>query len=237
MTKRTLPPPVEELAARVGHVFADPAILARAMAHRSWCAEHPGGLSNERLEFLGDAVLGWVVADLAFHRFPDLTEGALTGVRKGVVNAAALADAARRLGVGEFLLLGKGEDAAGGRDKVSILSDAFEALIGALYEDGGPEVAAAFVTRTLGPAMDQLIGHLDHLDHKSRLQEMAVRSGLGPPTYRNDASGPDHEKMFAVRVLIDGQVWGEGVGRSKKVAEQAAALAAASELERRLGVG
>lgn len=231
------PRPADQLAARIGHVFADPGVLARAIAHRSWCAEHPGNDSNERLEFLGDAVLGWIVADLAFHRFPDLTEGALTGVRKGVVNAYALAGAARQIELGEYLLLGKGEDAAGGRDKVSILSDAFEALIGALYEDGGPEVAAAFVAAALGPAMDQLIGHLDHLDHKSRLQELAVRSGLGTPGYHSESSGPDHEKIFAVRVLIDGQVWGEGSGRSKKVAEQAAALAAATELERRLGVG
>ena len=109
------------------------------MAHRSWCAEHPGTISNERLEFLGDAVLGWVVADLAYRRFSDLPEGALTGVRKGVVNALALADVAEDLGLGEFLLLGKGEDAAGGREKPSILSDALEAVFGAVYVDGGPE--------------------------------------------------------------------------------------------------
>src|SRR5688572_9506361 len=107
---------VEALAERVGYRFADPALLARAMAHRSWCAEHPGTISNERLEFLGDAVLGWILACLAFRRFSELPEGALTGVRKGVVNAAALAEVARSLGLGEFLLLGRGEDAAGGRD-------------------------------------------------------------------------------------------------------------------------
>ena len=140
---------VEALAERMGHRFADIALLARATAHRSWCAEHPGTTSNERLEFLGDAVLGWIVADLAFRRFRDLPEGALTGVRKGVVNATALAEVARTLDLGEFLLLGRGEDAAGGRDKPSILSDAFEAVIGALYVDGGPDVAYAFVERTV----------------------------------------------------------------------------------------
>ena len=126
------------LAARIGYQFADPELLARSMAHRSWCAEHPGTISNERLEFLGDAVLGWVVADLAFRRFAELPEGALTGVRKGVVNALALADVAEELDLGSFLLLGRGEDAAGGREKPSILSDALEAVFGAVYVDGGP---------------------------------------------------------------------------------------------------
>ncbi|MFV0307715.1 MAG: ribonuclease III [Desertimonas sp.] len=222
------------MATRVGHQFSDPSVLARAMAHRSWCAEHPETRSNERLEFLGDAVLGWVVADLAFHRFPDLSEGSLTGVRKGVVNAAALADAARVLGIGDFLLLGKGEDAAGGRDKASILSDAFEAVIGALYVDGGPEAAARFVEDTIGPAMDAIVGRLDHLDHKSRLQELAARAGLGSPVYRSEASGPDHEKHFVVWVLLGGEPRGQGAGRSKKVAEQAAAEAAATSLEAQL---
>ena len=129
------------LAARIGYEFADPELLARSMAHRSWCAEHPGTLSNERLEFLGDAVLGWVVADLAFRRFAELPEGALTGVRKGVVNALALAEVAEELDLGAFLLLGRGEDAAGGREKPSILSDALEAVLGAVYVDGGPPAA------------------------------------------------------------------------------------------------
>ena len=204
------------------------------MAHRSWCAEHPGTCSNERLEFLGDAVLGWVVADLAFHRYPELTEGSLTGVRKGVVNATALAAAGRELGLGEFLLLGKGEDAGGGRDKASILSDAFEAVIGALYVDGGPEVVAAFIRRTIAPMMDEIVGHLDHLDHKSRLQELAVRFGLGSPVYVSESTGPDHQKRFTVRVELAGEVAGEGIGPSKKVAEQGAAMKAATELERRL---
>ena len=224
----------DSLAERLGHVFTDLALLDRAMAHRSWCAENPGTRSNERLEFLGDAVLGWVVADVAYHRYPDLTEGSLTGVRKGVVNATALATAARSLGIGEFLLLGRGEDAGGGRDKASILSDALEAVIGALYVDGGPDVVAVFIGRTIAPMMDEIVGHLDHLDHKSRLQELAVRLGLGSPAYESESTGPDHKKRFTVRVKLAGLVAGEGVGPSKKVAEQGAAMQAATELERRL---
>lgn len=234
MTNQPASPRADSLAERLGHVFSDLTLLDRAMAHRSWCAEHPGTRSNERLEFLGDAVLGCVVADVAYHRYPELTEGSLTGVRKGVVNATALATAARSLGIGEFLLLGKGEDAGGGRDKASILSDAFEAVIGALYVDGGPDVVAEFIGRTIAPMMDEIVGHLDHLDHKSRLQELAVRSGLGAPSYEAASTGPDHNKRFTVRVKVGGKLAGEGVGPSKKVAEQGAAMQAATELERRL---
>lgn len=225
---------VAVLAARIGHDFHDPTLLAVAMAHRSWCAEHPGTVSNERLEFLGDAVLGWVVADLAFRRFRDLPEGALTGVRKGVVNAVALADAARAVGIGDFVLLGRGEDAAGGRDKPSILSDAFEAVIGALYIDGGPAVAYAFVEGAIGPRLAETAARLEFLDHKSRLQELAVRAGFPPPTYVSHASGPDHAKEFVARAVVGDESMGEGSGRSKKTAEQAAAEAAAVALERRL---
>src|SRR5918995_1470474 len=143
--------------------------------------EDPGELSNERMEFLGDAVLGWVVADLAFRRFAELPEGALTGVRKGVVNALALAEVAEQLDLGAFLLLGRGEDAAGGREKPSILSDALEAVLGAVYVDGGPEQAYALVERLIGPRLAATAEHLDHLDHKSRLQEQVATEGGAPP--------------------------------------------------------
>ena len=195
------------------------------MAHRSWCAEHPGTLSNERLEFLGDAVLGWVVADLAFRRFTDLPEGDLTGVRKGVVNALALASVAERLGLGEFLRLGRGEDAAGGREKPSILSDALEAVLGAVYVDGGPAVAYDVVERLIGPGLAATAARLDHLDHKSRLQELVAMAGGPPPEYTTRAEGPDHAKRFFAAVSVAGRVLGEGTGRSKKAAEQAAAEA------------
>jgi ribonuclease-3 len=213
------------LAARIGYDFSDPELLSRAMAHRSWCAEHPGTLSNERLEFLGDAVLGWVVADLAFRRFTDLPEGDLTGVRKGVVNSLALAAVAEGLGLGQFLRLGRGEDAAGGREKPSILSDALEAVFGAVYIDGGPAVAYDVVERLIGPGLAVTAARLDHLDHKSRLQELAAMSGGAPPQYTTRAEGPDHAKRFFASVSVDGHVVGEGTGRSKKAAEQAAAEA------------
>ena len=201
------------------------------MAHRSWCAEHPGTVSNERLECLGDAILGWVVADLAFRRFSDLPEGALTGVRKGVVNALALADVAEDLDLGSFLLLGRGEDAAGGREKPSILSDALEAVLGAVYVDGGPGVAYGVIERLIGPRLAETAAHLDHLDHKSRLQEVSASEGGGPPEYVTRAEGPDHAKRFFASVLVDGEIVGEGTGRSKKAAEQAAAASAVARFD------
>lgn len=201
------------------------------MAHRSWCAEHPGTISNERLEFLGDAILGWVVADLAFRRFADLPEGDLTGVRKGVVNALALADVAEDLDLGSFLLLGRGEDAAGGREKPSILSDALEAVFGAVYVDGGPAKAYDVIERLIGPRLAETAAHLDHLDHKSRLQEAAAGEGSAPPAYVTRAEGPDHAKRFFASVVVAGVVVGDGVGRSKKAAEQAAAAAACARLD------
>ncbi len=219
------------LAARIGYDFADAELLARAMAHRSWCAEHPGTMSNERLEFLGDAVLGWVVADLAFRRFAELPEGALTGVRKGVVNALALADVAEELGLGTFLLLGRGEDAAGGREKPSILSDALEAVFGAVYVDGGSPAAYQLIERLIGPRLAKTAAHLDHLDHKSRLQEQVAIDGGSPPEYVTRAEGPDHAKRFFATVVVDGTVVGQGTGRSKKAAEQAAASDACAHLD------
>jgi ribonuclease-3 len=215
---------------RLAHEFADPALLERALAHRSWVAESPGSASNERLEFLGDAVLGWVVADLVFRRFGELPEGSLTDLRKSVVNAEALADVARELGLGEFVRLGRGEAAAGGRDKPSILSDAFEAVLAAVYLDGGPDAAKALVERLVGPRLDDAVGHLDRLDHKSSLQELAARLELGPPVYEVTSSGPDHAKQFVADVVVGGVIAGTGRGRSKKSAEQAAASAAWARL-------
>jgi ribonuclease III len=219
-------PDTHPLTVAIGYRFSDPTLLRRAMAHRSWVAETSGELSNERLEFLGDAVLGWVVADLVYQRFADLPEGALTDLRKSVVNAGALAELAGDLGLGDHLLLGKGEDAAGGRSKPSILSDAFEAVLGAVYIDGGSAAAYEFVERLVGPRLVLAAGSLDRLDHKSGLQELAARLGFGPPDYRVEWEGPDHARRFSASVLVDGRVVGQGTGGSKKVAEQAAAAAA-----------
>ena len=223
---------LEHLSARVGHEFRDPGLLCQALAHRSWCAEAGlGEPSNERLEFLGDAVLGWVVADLAYRRFADLAEGKLTDIRKSVVNASALAEVAVALDIGSCLLLGKGESAAGGRLKPSILSDAFEAVLGAVYLDAGSEAAYAFVERALGARLDLALQQIDQLDHKTMLQEVSSRRFDVAPVYVLSEEGPDHAKRFFATVLVAGRLWGTGEGRSKKTAEQAAAAMACTAIE------
>jgi ribonuclease-3 len=200
------------------------------MAHRSWCAEVPGESSNERLEFLGDAVLGWVVADLAYRRHSDLPEGKLTDLRKSVVNATALAEVAVSIDLGACLLLGKGEDAAGGRLKPSILSDALEAVLGAVYVDGGAAAAYAFIERLLGQRINIAADQLGTLDHKTLLQELAARLHETAPVYVIREEGPDHQKRFYASVVVAGEVLGHGEGRSKKLAEQAAAAEACAAL-------
>lgn len=219
------PEALERLAAGFDHAFRDPSLLVRALQHRSWQAEQGAPESNERLEFLGDAVLGWVVADIAFTTFADLPEGRLTDLRKSVVNAKALASLAKQVNVGPALLLGRGEDAAGGRAKTSILSDAFEAVIGAIYLDAGPEVAYTKVKRLMLPAMQRALPNIDRLDAKTVLQERAARLGHDAPRYAVDSEGPDHAKTFTARVTV-GDVGASGHGPSKKAAEQAAAEAA-----------
>jgi ribonuclease III len=211
------------LSRRLGYEFNDPSLLRRALAHRSWCAEVGGEPSNERLEFLGDAVLGWVVAEIAYLRHNELPEGKLTDLRKSVVNATALADVAESVGLGEWLLLGKGEDAAGGRQKPSILSDAFEAVLGAVYLDGGVEPAKALVGRLFSDRLDVAAGQLDRLDHKTLLQELTARLYDTAPVYLLTESGPDHSKTFRATVLVAGNALGAGEGKSKKLAEQQAA--------------
>lgn len=211
----------------MGHEFADRELLRRAMCHRSWVAEAATDeVSNERLEFLGDAVLGWVVADLVFHRFSDLGEGQMTDLRKSVVNATALAEVATELDIGEHLLLGRGEDAAGGRKKVSIVSDAMEAVLGAVYVDGGWEESFELIERLFLPRLRAAVEILDRLDHKSALQELLAQRGFDAPEYAITSTGPDHDKTFFASVGAGPDVVGEGTGRSKKSAEQAAAAAA-----------
>ena len=223
------PDALARLAAGFGHEFRDPTLLVRAMQHRSWQAENEAPESNERLEFLGDAVLGWVVADVAYGTFNDLPEGRLTDLRKSVVNANALAELARRVDIGPALLLGKGEDAAGGREKTSILSDAFEAVIGAMYLDAGPMVAYEKVKRLLLPEMERALPNIDRLDAKTVLQERAARAGLPAPRYEVDSDGPDHAKTFTATVSV-GKIRGVGIGPSKKAAEQRAAEIALGDL-------
>jgi ribonuclease III len=224
-----LPAAEPELGARterLGYSFDDATLLRRAMCHRSWCAEVAGETSNERLEFLGDAVLGWVIADIVYRRHSDLPEGKLTDLRKSVVNASALAEIALLVDLGSCLLLGKGESAAGGRTKPSILSDALEAVIGAVYLDGGVIAATGLIERLFGDPLRVAASRLDRLDFKTLLQELTARLFDAAPVYLLRESGPDHAKTFAATVLVGGRTLGEGSGRSKKVAEQCAAEAA-----------
>ena len=226
-------PDLSQLSARLGYAFTDISLLETAMHHRSWNAENGGGESNERLEFLGDAVLGWVVADIVYSQHSDLPEGKLTDLRKSVVNANALAEVAVDLGIGEHLMLGKGEDTAGGREKTSILSDAFEAVIGAVYIDAGPQATHDVVSALMGKRIVDAVGGLDRLDAKTRLQELASKLEAHVH-YKVEDEGPDHEKMFFATVFVGDRELGYGEGKSKKAAEQIAAEIACDVLNSEL---
>lgn len=219
--------PLESLALRLGHVFDEPGLLLLALTHRSWCAEHPGTQSNERLEFLGDAVLGLVVTDHVFRCYPDMPEGSLAKLRAAVVSAPTLAEVGADLGLGAALRLSRGEESIGGRAKRSILCDALEAVIGALYLDGGLDAARRLVIELLADRIAaEAADGPGGTDHKSQLQTLAARLFDGAPVYRVSEEGPDHDKRFSAEVLLDDRVVGAGEGRSKKLAEQAAAGAA-----------
>jgi ribonuclease III len=201
-------------------------LLHLALIHRSYAYEQGGIPHNERLEFLGDSVLGIVVTDELYRRFPDLAEGQLAKIRAAVVNARALADVARAIGLGSFILLGRGEVTTGGDDKSSILADSMEAVIGAMYLSQGLNGAGDFVHRIFDPLITASADLGAGLDWKTSLQEAAAAAEHGLPEYLVEDSGPDHEKEFVARVIIGGQVLGTGIGRSKKIAEQQAAEAA-----------
>jgi ribonuclease III len=214
---------VVELESRIGYRFNDVAVLRNAMAHRSWCAEHRGVDSNERLEFLGDSVLGWVVTDLIYRRYTDQHEGQLTNLRKALVNAHSLAAIARDLDVGSALLLGRGEERSGGRTRTSILADALEAIIGAVYLDGGVDAARSLVVRLVEPRVNPAATGQAFVDHKTVLQERATRQFSAVPRYDVRDDGPDHAKRFFAEVRV-GDGWSAlGEGGSKKLAEQDAA--------------
>jgi ribonuclease III len=210
----------------LGWEFVDPSHLEAALVHRSYCAEHPDATSNERLEFLGDAVLGLAVTDHVYANYPELPEGELAKLRASVVNAEVLAEIAVSVAVGPALLLGKGEDTSGGRTKPSILADAMEAVIAAVYLDGGWEAARALVLRLLGERIEEGAEGPGGSDFKTRLQEYSTREFDQLPRYQVRAEGPDHSKEFFATVTVRGTRYGEGQGRSKKQAEQAAARAA-----------
>jgi ribonuclease III len=208
----------------------DRELVERAVTHRSYAYEKGGLPTNERLEFLGDSVLGLVVTEELFRRHPELPKGQLAKLRAAVVNARALAEVARELGMGRFLRLGRGEEASGGRDKSSILADAVEALIGAFYLDRGTEAARELVLRLFGDLLDESARLGAGLDWKTSLQELAAGHSLGVPEYDVTESGPDHAKAFEATAVVGGRRVGVGQGRSKKEAEQRAAERAWREL-------
>ena len=204
-------------------------LLALALTHRSYAYENGGLPTNERLEFLGDSVLGLVVTDELYRSQPDLPEGQLAKLRASVVNMNSLAQVARGLGaggIGPHLLLGRGEETTGGREKDSILADALEALLGAIHLGRGLDTASAIVHRLFDPLLVHSATRGAGLDWKTSLQELAAGRGLGPPGYQVEDDGPDHAKTFTAAVVLAGTVYGKGAGRTKKAAEQEAAEAA-----------
>jgi len=221
----------------LGFVFGDPSLLQLALQHRSWCAENGGVESNERLEFLGDAVLDLVITSHLYHSTPGAAEGVLARYRSELVNAYALADLAKSIGLGDQLMLGKGEEATGGRHKTSILADAMEAVIGAIYLDAGIEAATDFVLQLGANLISQVESEHLSTDHKSRLQELAARVAGELPRYAISEAGPEHAKTFSAEVSIAGDVLGHGAGNTKKEAEQAAARLAQVALTEREGTG
>jgi ribonuclease-3 len=200
--------------------------LERALTHRSYAYEHNGLPTNERLEFLGDSVLGLVVTDALFRDHPDLPEGQLAKLRAAVVQMSALAEVARQLNLGAYVRLGHGEEMTGGRDKSSILADTLEAVIGVVYLDCGLAQATALVHRLFDPVIHRAAGLGAGLDWKTSLQELTAARSLGVPEYLVDETGPDHQKSFTAVVRVSGETLGAGTGRSKKAAEQEAAQSA-----------
>lgn len=209
----------------IGSSFENDSLLREALVHRSYINENPSFPSpdNQRLEFLGDAFLDFVAGDYLYRRYPKMREGQLTSLRAALVKEETLARFAQALDLGRYLYLGRGEEENGGRERLSILADAFEALVGALYLDGGLEAAQRFVLRFLEPETERVLEG-EVRDYKSLFQEEAQRRFQATPLYRTiDERGPDHDKVFTAEVLVEDKVYGQGEGRSKQAAEQEAA--------------
>lgn len=211
-------------------VQVDPDLLELALTHRSWAYEHGGAPHNERLEFLGDSILGQAVTVKLFHDFPDLDEGELAKRRAALVSTTALAEIARGLGLGLALKLGKGEKQTGGRNKDSILADTVEAVIGAVFLSTDPRTADRFVLDLIAPLLDDPDRFTVSLDPKTTLQQIAAERGLPHPPYDTTGTGPDHDRLYTSRVTVDG-VTGTGSGTSKKAAELSAARHAVAQFE------
>ena len=232
----------DELRTALGDPVLDPELLTLALTHRSYAYENGGLPTNERLEFLGDSVLGVIVTETLYRTHPDLSEGRLAKLRAAVVNARALADVAHTIGLGKYVLLGKGEESTGGREKSSILSDTVEAVIGAVFlsgfgvpstepahaldDQGGFANAGAVVHLLFDPLLAAAAEMGAGLDWKTSLQEYAANNELGVPEYLIEDEGPDHAKTFTAQVRVGEELYGHGVGRSKKEAEQQAAESA-----------
>jgi ribonuclease-3 len=220
--------------ASLGLTFRDKTLLQRALTHRSYINENMDFPleDNERLEFLGDAVLDFIAAEYLYHRFPEMSEGQLTSLRAALVRTETLADFASEIGLGELVYLGRGEEDNGGRMRPAILCDCFEALIGALYLDQGLDPVRVFVIRVIRSAIPQILEGETDKDAKSMLQELSQKYRRITPTYRTVGErGPDHSKEFTVAAVIGRETYGLGVGHSKQVAAQAAAQAALARLE------
>lgn len=222
---------ISDLETAIGYRFKNISLLQNALAHSSYANErwHNGLMSNERLEFLGDSILGMTVAEHLYRNFPDRPEGELTRMRADMVCETSLAAVAQRIGLGQHLLLGHGEEQGGGRERISSLADAVESIIAACYLDGGFESAADFIRRFI--LCDVPVKQLHNMDYKTALQELVQKKKNQVLTYKLvGESGPDHDKEFVVEVALNGQIIGKGIGRSKKKAEQAAAQVALEAL-------
>jgi ribonuclease-3 len=219
-------PSYDGLRETLGNPELQDDLLEQALTHRSFAYENGGLPTNERLEFLGDSVLGVVVTDTLFRAHPDLSEGRLAKLRAAVVNARALAQVAHTIDLGRHIKLGRGEETTGGRKKSSILSDTVEAVIGAVYLSGGFETASRVVHLLFDPLMESAARLGAGLDWKTSLQELTAEHSLGVPEYVIEDEGPDHEKTFTAQVKVGNRLYGHGTGRSKKEAEQQAAEAA-----------
>ena len=219
--------------------FKNKALLQRALTHRSYLNENPDYPleDNERLEFLGDAILDFIIGEYLYHRFPEMAEGRLTNLRSALVRTERLAYFAGLINLGDYLYLGHGEDESGGRQRAAILCDAFEALIGALYLDKGVEPTRDFVYDLIEPSLEEILNSDSEKDAKSQLQEVAQSHYQLPPTYRTvNEEGPDHAKEFTVEAMIGEQIYGRGKGYSKQTAAQAAAQRALDALRQELGI-
>ncbi len=221
-----------QLAERLGLIFENPALLTRALTHRSFLNENSSASEdNERLEFLGDAVLDFVVGAWVYHHCPEMAEGDLTRMRSALVRNEQLAEFARQLDIGRAMRMGRGESASGGRERDGLLGSTFEALVGALYLDGGLAKVDVFMEPLLAGVRERVIMRAEIYDPKSRFQEWAQSAKLGTPKYVTvGSSGPDHAKVFEVEVRIKDQTYGRGNGPSKQIAAQVAAQTALESL-------